>query len=594
MRISDSVAENLLKASGKYTKKQLADLRAEAHKTKRPLQDIIIKEGLLSETDLTRLYAEEVQIPYVEIAADQIHHRALNLLPQHVAARYHAIVFDVDDQDKSIKVAMTDPHDYEALGFIRKALGDNLKIHVTTAPHLRHALDQYAQRSSGKVFHVVTEQMVDHDPTRINNLDSGSASESVRYIIERAVRFEASDIHIEPRLDHVVVRFRIDGLLREVLKLPINALNPLLDYLKEVAGLDRSEHGMPQYGNWSVDVADQFYSLRLSILPTVDGEKVTMHVLPQTPKAPTLRELGLWGTSLYHLEKAMLEPHGVILTSGPVGSGKSMTLFSMLSAINSVHINIATIEDPVEYRIQGINQVQVNPGAGATMLSGFKAAIAQDANVIMLSHLEENELAHATLLAGTHGRLIISSLHSGSATATLKSLVNMGVEPFLVGSSVRVVIGQRLARRLCPQCRVVFTPSLKEVKELESTLSIKDNGGMRRLHELESEARNENVGGQHQALSTTARGSIQQLWKAQEGGCAYCEHTGYRGRVGIFEVLQQAAPIEKALTKGASLADLNSAAITSGMIPMQIDGLVKALRGLTSPAEVLRVMAHRS
>jgi type IV pilus assembly protein PilB len=600
MRISDSLAQSLLKRSGGFTEKQLVDLRSQLAATKRPLQDLIIQNGLLSETELTRLYADELSLPFVELSAATINRRAFTRLPEHVATRYNAVVFDIDDNDDSILVAMEDPTNPDSVNFLKKQLGDNLKLHVTSSGHLRSALNRYQNSSGTQLFRVLNRP--GGVPTiGTSALMAGSlASESINHILEQALGVGASTIHIEPHVDHVVIRYRVDGLLREAHKLPSSALDPLLGYIKSASQMKLQEHHTPQYGHWGMAVGDQNYTVRVTILPTVDGEKAVLHhIVPESTQAPSLRDLGLWGSGLHDIQKAVTQPHGTLLVVGPIGSGKSTTLFSLLSALNSPRVSVATIEDPVEYRITGANQIQLNPASGVTLKSALQAVLGQDPNIIMLSEIDEPAACKVALKTSLSGHLVLSTLHTASAAAGVKRLLDMGIEPHMIASGARAIVGQRLARKLCPDCREATVPGKAALAQIEKSLHLKDYGGVKRLHELEALALEEGVGVQSSGktaaalrdLSSTAR-SITRLWKARDGGCDHCHHTGYRGRVGIFEVLVPGAAVEKTITHKSSAHAINQAAIESGMVSMQLDGLVKALRGQTTVAEVLRVTAH--
>jgi type IV pilus assembly protein PilB len=604
MRISDKLAEILLKRSSKVSKKQISDLHSQSQKTNKPLQDLIIQNGLMSEAELTRLYADELNVPFVELPAGNIKYHVLKRLPEHVANRYKAVVFDIDNGDNSILVAMEDPNDLDALSFLQKQLGDNLKLHVTTSSLLKEALDKYKTQDSSDLLNVMTRQVVSFEPKIIDtdSLAEGSdAAESISHIIEQAVNIGASDIHIEPRMDHVVIRFRVDGLLREVHKLPIESLDLLVDYIKTTARLKQDEHHAPQYGQWNITIGDQRFGVRVTILPTVDGEKVVLHVLHESVEAPSFRDLGLWGTSLHDLKKAIVQPHGTVFIAGPIGSGKSTTLFSLLSALNTPNVNIATLEDPVEYRIAGANQVQINQANGVTLASGLRAILNQDPNIIMMSELRDSESSKLAIQASLTGHLVFSTLHTSSAATGFRRLLDLDIEPFIVANNVRAIVGQRLARRLCPDCREIIVPDATSLKQIEKTLNLTKNGELRHLHELESLALDEGVGllshgktaSAGNQLSTSAR-SITRLWKARDGGCEHCHHSGYHGRIGIFEVLIPNESVQKTIIHNDSDKEIDKAAQATGMISMQLDGIIKVLRGLTTLAEVLRVTSHGS
>ena len=598
MRISDSLAQSLLKQSGSLTKEQLDDLRSQLAETKKPLQDLIIQNGLLSEAELTRLYAKHSGVPFIELPAS-ISHRALSRLPEHVATRYNAVVFDTDDNEDIILVAMEDPSDQGAVSFLKKQLGDNLKLHLSTSSQLRDALDQYRTGRRSQLLHIMSPPDDSDSPQAAvsSSMVEGSVIvDSLNHILEQALEIGASDIHIEPQLDHIVIRYRIDGLLRPAHKLHLQALSPLLGYIKTVGQLKTEEHDAPQYGQWATSLGDESYEVRVTILPTVDGEKVVLHLVPSSTKAPSLRDLGLWGQGLHDLQRAFAEPHGIVLVVGPTGSGKSTTLFSALSALSAPDVTIATIEDPVEYRIAGANQVQINPSAGVTLASALPAVLDQSPDIIMLSEINGTKSCVAAIEASLRGHLVLSALHTSSAAAGVHRLLDMDIKPHMIDNSVRAIVGQRLARKLCPDCQEAVAPGKTTLAQIEKSFHLKDFGGFRRLHELETLATEEGLGVQVSGksataahyLSTSSR-SINRLWRAHAGGCERCHHTGYQGRVGIFEVLSLSAAVQKTINSEASTHAIDQAAIESGMISLQLDGLVKALRGQTTVSEVLRV-----
>ena len=565
MRISDSLAESLLVKSGKFTKHQLDDLQALSLKTNKPLQDLIITTGLLSETELTRLYAEELHLPFIELSADAINRRAITHLPEHVANRYKAVVFDIDDGGGgSILVAMEDPSDEQAIAFLQKQLGNNLKLHVTSSSLLEAALAQYPNSARpNHLLHAMGYSSGASDSLPVIPgsavADGSAARESVNQILARALQAGASDIHIEPQIDHVAIRYRTDGLLRTAHKLPASALDPLLTHIKTTSRLKPSEHYAPQHGQWSVSAGDQHYKVRVTILPTIDGEKAVLHIVHESSSVPSLRYLGLWGSALQVLQRAVTEPSGTLLIVGPVNSGKSTTLFSLLSALNSPSLNIATIEDPVEYRIAGANQFQINPASGITSAAALQTILKQDPNIIMLSEINDSKLARLAIQASSKGHLVLFTLHTPSAAAGIHRLLDMDIEPFLISSSLRAIVGQRLARRLCQSCREAITPTKALLEQIEKSIQPKNYGGFKRLHELESLAAEEGVGGTKTApsqLSSSSRG-INRLWKAHEGGCSHCDNTGYHGRIGIFEVLAPSVAVQKTINHRSSVRTIH-------------------------------------
>jgi type IV pilus assembly protein PilB len=587
VRIPDSLVEKLLTKSQKITKEQLASLHEQVTAEKKPLQDLVIKNNVVTEKDLTKLYADEIEVPFVELNAKEIKHEVLKLLPERIARQYNAVVFDVDAKGFN-QVAMEDPDDIQALNFLHKQLGTEIKVHITTTSLLQAALDQYRGNISSELTKVIANEDAAEESEEIDESDLAEDSpvaQTVNIIIEYGVKAGASDIHIEPREDFVVVRYRIDGLLREANKLPRKMLGSLVSRIKILSNLKIDEHRAPQDGRFKIEVSGQVFALRVSTLPILDGEKVVMRILNESSKPADFTELGFWGTALADLKQAIIQPHGMVLVTGPTGSGKSTTLFSVLSSLNTPNVNISTVEDPVEYHIVGANQTQVNPIAGMTFTNGLRALLRQDPNIIMVGEVRDGETADLAVQAALTGHLVFSTLHTNNAATCLPRLLDMGVEPFLIASTVRVVVAQRLVRRLCVDCREDYAPDSAILKQIEKTFHLEEHGGAKHMHELEETALNDGIGkssgGKGKAtdeLSTSAS-AITRLWKAHDEGCDSCNHTGYKGRVGIYEVLSNTPDVQKLIMTNTTSENIEQAAINGGMVTMQMDGLVKALRG---------------
>jgi type IV pilus assembly protein PilB len=606
MRIANSLVERLLKDAGKLTDDQLTELRKQQLKEKKPLRDLVIKNNLISEKELTKLYADEIEVPLLELNAKDIKKDILNLLPERIARQYHAVVFDVDENDTKL-VAMEDPDDIQALNFLQKQLGNNLRVYITTDSQLQAALDQY--RESGQLGNELTKVISgQNEPDDAEEADAEDLAEdspiaqTVNLLIEYAINSNASDIHVEPRETFVLVRYRIDGILREVNKLPRKMLGALVSRIKILSNLKIDEHRAPQDGRFKVQVGSGLYAIRVSTLPIVDGEKVVMRILNESSKAAGFEGLGFWGAAMETLKHAIVQPHGMVLVTGPTGSGKSTTLFSVLSMLNTPGVNIATVEDPVEYRIPGVNQTQVNPIAGMTFTNGLRALLRQDPNIIMVGEIRDSETAELGVQAALTGHLVFSTLHTNNAATCLPRLLEMGIEPFLIASTVRAVIGQRLVRRLCVECKEAYAPSEADLKQLMKTFRIDGAAGMKQMNELEAQALQDGIGipssnakgakaGAATDLSTTPT-TFKRLFKAHEDGCAACNHSGYRGRFGIYEVLHNSETVQKLIVGSGTSDSIQQAAIQEGMLTMQLDGFIKALRGETTIEEVLRVTAE--
>ncbi len=601
MRIPDSLVKKLLEKKGGFTKEQLDSLEEQEATDKKPLQDLVIKNNLLTEKDLTKLYADEIEVPFIELNGKEIKHEVLKLLSERIARQYNAVVFDIDEQDNKL-VAMEDPDDIQALNFLQKQLGNKLRVHITTTSLLQTALDQYRGNISSELTKVIADDEAVEDSQDIDESDLAEDSpvaQTVNIIIEYGVQASASDIHIEPRENFVVIRYRIDGLLREANKLPRKLLGALISRIKILSNLKIDEHRAPQDGRFKVEISGQVYALRVSTLPILDGEKVVLRILNESTKASDFTELGFWGNALADMQHAIVQPHGMILVTGPTGSGKSTTLFSVLSSLNTPNVNISTVEDPIEYHIVGANQTQVNPLAGMTFGSGLRALLRQDPNIIMVGEIRDGETADLAVQASLTGHLVFSTLHTSNAATCLPRLLDMGVEPFLIASTVRIVVAQRLVRRLCVDCREIYAPDAATLKQLDKSFRLSNNGGVKQIHELETVALQDGIGkasgsdihAETNQLSSTTT-SITRLWKPHDDGCDSCNHTGFKGRIGIYEVLSNTSAIQKMIVTNSSSETIEQAAIGDHMLTMQLDGLVKALRGQTTIEEVLRATSQ--
>lgn len=595
MRIPDSLAEKLLTKTGDFSKEQLASLHDQAASEKQPLQDVVVKNNLISEKDLTKLYADEIEIPFVELKAADIKADTLKLLPERIARQYNAVVFEVDSKGAT-SVAMQDPDDIQALNFLQKQLGAKIKVFITTASLLQAALDQYRGNISSELTKVIASGEEEVEEIEVDDSDlteDSPVAQTVNIIIEYGIKSGASDIHIEPREEFVVVRYRTDGLLREANKLPRKLLGALVSRIKILSNLKIDEHRAPQDGRFKVEVSGLVYALRVSTLPILDGEKVVMRILNESTKAADFQELGFWGKALTDLQQAIIQPHGMVLVTGPTGSGKSTTLFSVLTSLNTPTVNISTVEDPIEYHIVGANQTQVNAVAGMTFTNGLRALLRQDPNIIMVGEIRDGETADLAVQAALTGHLVFSTLHTNNAATCLPRLLDMGVEPFLIASTVRVIIGQRLVRRLCIECRQDFKPDAAQLKRLDATFKLEANGGPKRFYELETTAVKDGIGignsNKTENDLSSSPTSINRLWKAKDDGCDKCNHTGYKGRIGIYEVLNNSSEVQKMIVGSSTSENIEKAAIQENMLTMQLDGFVKALRGQTTIEEVLRV-----
>ena len=590
MHISDSTIVKLLERSGAATSQQLQPLVSEAASSNLRLQDIVLQNNLIDERALTKLYATYADIPYIEPDPRDIPSDILMRIPERIARQYNAVIFKIDP-DGLIHLAMDDPDDVQAVNFIEKEIGTNTRIYIAPRSNILECLEGYRGDVTQELKEVIDIQREDDGSnqkvTEAEVAEDSPIAQTVNLLLEYAIRSNASDIHIEPREQFVQVRYRIDGVLKEVNRLPKNVLGALISRIKILSNLKIDERRVPQDGRFKIKVAGKQYALRVSTLPIADGEKVVMRILDESNQAVTLEQLGYWGHSLAVINQALTEPNGMILVTGPTGSGKSTSLFSVLSMLNTPEVNISTIEDPVEYKIPGVNQTQTNSKAGMTFASGLRALLRQDPNIIMVGEIRDGETANLGVQAALTGHLVFSTLHTNNAATCLPRLLDMGIEPFLIASTVKAVVGQRLVRRLCMNCRQSYVPNQTEVAEIVRLFHLAPGQNFYYIHQLEAQAIVQKVGGETPWGTTDT--TIAALWRPNPNGCDECNHTGFKGRVGIYEVLGTSREIQKMIIGGNTSNEIQDQAVAEGMTTMLTDGLIKAIRGNTTVEEVLRV-----
>ena len=590
MRISDTTIEKILVRTGSIDETKLNELKSDAEANSKSLQDTVLHSNIVDDEKLTEMIAEYIGVPFIRINPKDVSEEVLRKIPEHIARQYNAVLFAAAE-DGTLSLAMDDPDDVQALNFIQKEIGYNTRVFLATKNNILECLDIYRGDVNKEIDQVIATQQdaqaENQAVTEEEFAENSPVAQTVNLLLEYAIKSSASDIHIEPREEFVQIRYRIDGVLREVNRLPRNVLGALVSRIKILSNLKIDERRVPQDGRFKITVSGRQYALRVSTLPIADGEKVVMRILDESNQSVTLEQLGYWGKSLVDIKEAMQQPNGMILVTGPTGSGKSTSLFSILSELNTPDVNISTIEDPVEYKISGVNQTQTNVKAGMTFASGLRALLRQDPNIIMVGEIRDGETANLGVQAALTGHLVFSTLHTNNAATCLPRLLDMEIEPFLIASTVKAVIGQRLVRRLCSFCRQHYTPTPDEIKNIESLFGLSNSRNIGYINRLESQAASEKIGGD--AEQNTNGTTITGLWKESPEGCDECNHLGFKGRLGIYEVLDVSQTIQRSITTNATSNEIQDEAINDGMVTMQIDGLIKALRGVTTISEVLRV-----
>lgn len=583
MHIAESTVVDILKSSSAIDDEQLAGLIEQAKTEKIELKELVVKQNILSDSQLISAYAEEIGIPYVEINPKELSKEVLKQVPEHIAKLYNMVVFEgsIDDENEPRSVAMEDPDDLQAIDVLHKLFGQNIKVYIATHFNILSALDQYRGNIGSEISKIVTdgdEEEIAEDVSEEDIAEDSPIAQTVNLVVEYAIKSGASDIHIEPREKDVLIRYRVDGVLREANRLPKRTLNALVSRIKILSNLKIDERRAPQDGRFKITMNGRVFAFRVSTLPITEGEKVVMRVLDESSEPLSLETLGFWGKALEDIRKASRQPHGMLLVTGPTGSGKSTTLHSVLHILNKPDVNISTIEDPVEYKLEGVNQTQVNATAGMTFVAGLRALLRQDPNIIMVGEVRDKETAGLAVQAALTGHLVFSTLHTNNAATCLPRLLDMDIEPFLIASVVRVVVGQRLVRRLTIEDCEEYTPDDKERKQIERAFNIKSKADWDAILKLVNEAQ-EHFG--------KSKSNKVTFWRPKND--LGDTKTGYKGRMGIYEVLSNEEEIQKMIVTGATSDEIQNQAVKEGMVTMQLDGLIKAMIGMTSIEEILRV-----
>jgi type IV pilus assembly protein PilB len=549
----------------------LRTAEAKAEKQNKSLEEVLITDGALNEDKFYTKAADFLEVPFISLKGREIKKEVLNLIPGPVAGTHQLVAFDREKDD--LKVAMADPTDIQIIEFLHRKTGLNVKPYLTTFSDLKESLHQYHTELEDEL------RVIQENSGSIGTNDLKKSAEElpvvnvVNSILEHAVYEGASDIHIEPNEKEIPVRYRIDGILKNVMTLPKNLQNGVMARIKILANLKLDEHMVPQDGRFKIQVQDDKLAFRVSILPVYDGEKVVMRLLHEGTKPLTLDQLGFLDEQRTIVEAAIKKPHGMILVTGPTGSGKTTTLYSVLGILNQPGVNISTVEDPIEYRVNGVNQSQVNTKVGFTFAGGLRALLRQDPNIIMVGEIRDQETAEIAINAAMTGHLVLSTLHTNDAPTTLPRLIDMGIPPFLVAYTANIIIAQRLVRKICTFCTKEYKLEKDTITELGRMFDLK------KVFPLLS----------HHTKLTAAEKHLEKMTFFQGAGCRRCGDTGYKGRMGIYEILEITDELSKKITENANANEIKEYARTHGMLTMLEDGLIKAKMGSTTISEILRV-----
>ena len=546
---------DLLVKKGVINQEQVNAAMQEAGRTGMPLEKALEKLGYISEIDIVQAIAESIGVPFMDLTDYLVDPEVIKLVPEETAKKCKAVpLFKIGN---SLTVAMGDPLDVEAIDEIRtKSKLDSIDPVLSTPDMIQKVIDQYygAQGSIKELTDGLTKEKLEAK-TRSAKGIAGAIEDTpviklVNLLIMQAVKDRASDIHVEPEEDSVRVRYRVDGILHEVQQIPKHLQNVLASRIKVMAKMDIAETRNPQDGRIQMKMESKNLDLRVSSFPTVHGENIVIRILDKSSVLLGLQDLGLVERDLKEFNKVIRRPNGIILVTGPTGSGKTTTLYAALSTINSTETNIITIEDPVEYEIPLIRQTQINPKAGLTFANGLRSILRQDPDIIMVGEIRDKETAEIAIQASLTGHLVFSTLHTNDAASALTRLIDMGIEPFLISSSIIAILAQRLVRIICPSCKEKYAPSEEVVKDL-------------RLSEKFDFCRGK--------------------------GCNKCKNSGLIGRIGIFELLLMNDEIKNMVTAKAAADEIKNRAIKGGMRLLYDDGIEKVRKGITTIEEVLRV-----
>jgi len=592
------VEDNLVE-EGALTKEQLADLKEQAEKESTPFLSFLTTGGYVPDEVLTKTIAHVAKVPYVNLSSARIAQEVLDLLPQEVAERYMAV--PLGEMQNRLVVAMLDADNVQAVDFLSNKIGRPLKVYAASESGIRNVLHQYQANISDQVVGEISnigapipepektgrrsESKVTTDNSKNFKtiVQDSPISKALSTILEYAAKNGASDVHIEPNQDSLKIRCRIDGILREILRLPKSTEPPLVSRIKILANLKIDEHRIPQDGEFSINAAGKSIDLRIAISPVVWGEQVVIRLLDKTGTSLKLEDMGYAGRALRTIREGIKGTSGMILTSGPTGSGKSTSLYALLQEVKSDAINIVTLEDPVEYKMEGINQIQVNAEVGLTFANGLRSILRQDPDVVMVGEIRDRETAELAVQAALTGHLVFSTLHTNSAAGILPRLLDMDIEPFLIASTVRTVIGQRLVRRISPNGSEKYETDKVETEAIKKTI-----GHLLPKSESEMKKIAEDLGYETLPLST------QNAYTLTKGKDSPEAPGGYKGRMGVYEVFNITPEIQQLILKRATSAEIQKAAQEQGMITMREDGYLKALAQRTSLTEVNRVAASDS
>ena len=572
-----NLAQFLLDA-GLVQEKDIEEVKNNAKGNGWPEQ--LVEDKKISDEQLRKAYAYVNGIPYVNLANVFIPKEVLRIIPESIAKKNNIVAFQKEKGE--LKVAMLNPEDLPVIDFIRKKTELKIVPCLASKDSIQKVLNQYQKSLKAEFGDIIEKNSKTALAKSGKDQDLQKAASDLPVIkitntlIRHAINQSASDIHIEPTEEAMIVRYRVDGILHDIMTLPKDLLPFVVARIKVLSNLKLDERRLPQDGRFKVNDDNINVSFRVSVLPVYGGEKVVMRLLDESSKGLTLEQVGLEGLDLEKVQAGIRKPNGMILVSGPTGSGKTTTLYTVLDLLNSREVNISTVEDPIEYRMPGINQTQVHPKIGLTFAAGLRALLRQDPDIILVGEIRDEETAEIAAHAAMTGHLVLSTIHTNSAAAAMPRLIDMGIESYLVATTLNLVIAQRLVRKICPHCTMTFKLDEKQIASLEKLIEIET---ILALMKKDPRMPDELDGVK----------SFADLEFTKGKGCDRCSQSGYKGRLGIFEVLEVDDDLAKMITQEKPSQEIEAAAREKGMRTMLEDGFLKAILGMTTIEEILRV-----
>ncbi|MDD4333344.1 MAG: GspE/PulE family protein [Patescibacteria group bacterium] len=569
--------KTILTQNGIIPEKEFDNLSCEAKAQGIYLENYLIDKKIIAPEALYQNIAAFFNLPFINLKEKEINKKILTIVPEPIAALHQIIPFESDERE--IKIATTNPGDMEIFEFIKKKTDREIKIYVTTPENIKNKLNQYHEDLKSELTRLEDERQFSSQGTDKQNVDLKKIAanlpvvKTVNNILEYAIQQNASDIHIEPEEKDLIVRYRVDGMLHDITTLPKNSQPGIIARIKILANLKVDEHRIPQDGRFKISNNQYTVSFRVSIIPTFDGENIVMRLLDEKAQILTLEQLGLQPKSLEIAKKNIKKPHGMILVTGPTGSGKTTTLYTILNMLNTPTVNICSIEDPIEYRVPRVNQSQVNAKIGFTFAIGLRAMLRQDPDIIMVGEIRDKETAEIAVHSALTGHLVLSTLHTNDAIGSLLRLNDLGIPHFLITDTVNLIVAQRLVRRICPNCIQSYNLDKNAISDLEKKLNINNILATLKKEKIISESKD----------------GIKSILFYHGKGCTKCNNTGYKGRIGIYETLEMTDELKDLIIKKASVSEIKSQAEKQDMITMLEDGFIKAKNGITTIEEILRV-----